>query len=117
MVIKMRANGMAIDAIASVMTIDVQTLRNRFKDELELGFNLISARMGAALIDAGLEGNISAIKFWLANRCPEWRLAREDQNAEAPERDDDVVHFFLPPNGRDQPEELPDPPTIDGTAA
>jgi hypothetical protein len=40
-------------------------------------------------------------------------VAREDQLLEQPEHDD-VVHFYLPPNHRDEPDDLP--PEIDGVA-
>jgi hypothetical protein len=65
------------------------------------------------VVEQALAGNISAAKFWLASRCEEWRATREDQLLDPPERDD-VVHFYLPPNGRDEPEDLP--PIIEGEA-
>lgn len=116
MVTLMRANGMTIDAISDVMGMCDDTLKKQFKLELDFGFNMIRSKMGAALAQAGLNGNVSAMKFWLANRCPEWRAASEGLNNDQPERDDEVVHFYLPPNYRDQPEERIVPIVIDGKA-
>jgi hypothetical protein len=113
-VLIMRANGNSIETIALVMDISVVSLRRHFKKELATGFQQVSSQIGAILVEQALAGNMSAIKFWLASRCEEWRAARENQLIEPPERDD-VVHFYLPPNHRDEPEELPDI-VIDGTA-
>lgn len=112
-VMVMRANGNSVETIALVMDVSLPTLRKHFKKELATGFEQISARIGAVLTEQALAGNISAIKFWLANRRDEWRMSREDQLLDPPERDD-VVHFYLPPNHRDEPEDLP--PEIEGTA-
>lgn len=115
MVTIMRSNGMPDHAIADVLGISERTLRSRFKAEMAVGFEMIRSRMGVALVQAGLDGNVSAMKFWLANRCAEWRRAN-DQVGDVPERDDEVVHFYLPPNHRDEPEDYHEPPTIDGQA-
>jgi hypothetical protein len=111
----MAANGMSAVSIAKVLDIRESTVERRFKDEIATGREKIRAQMGAVLVAKALEGNISALKFWLANHCPEWRMVREDPLQELPERGgEDVVHFYLPPNGRDEPEELPGPPVIEG---
>jgi len=110
----MRSNAMGIEAIAAVMGVNKDTLRSLFAVELANGFESIRGQMGAALVNAGINGNVSAMKFWLANRCPEWRVAKDE--AEDPADNplsNDVVHFFLPSNHRDEPEDLG--PTIDGT--
>jgi hypothetical protein len=115
MVSIMRSNAMSVEAIAGVMGVNKQTLRRHFEYELDNGFDSIRGQMGAALVAAGLSGSVSAMKFWLASRCPEWRAAKElvDEPDKAPE---DVVHFFLPSNHRDEPEEVVGP-TIDGDVA
>jgi hypothetical protein len=114
-VLCMRANGMSIDAIALVMDVSRRTIQKQFKHELVQGFEFVRGHMGAVLVQAGLSGNITAVKFWLSNRCAEWRRSRDELDADAPERDDEVVHFYLPPNGRDEPEDQ-EPPVIDGKA-
>jgi hypothetical protein len=114
-VLIMKANGNSLHTIALVMDISINALNRHFKKELATGFEQVTTQIGAALVEQALAGNMAAIKYWLSNRCPEWRLAREDQLIEPPDRGDDVVHFYLPPNHRDEPEELPDI-VIDGTA-
>jgi hypothetical protein len=113
MVSIMRSNAMSVEAIAGVMGMNKETLRSLFEYEIDNGFDSIRGQMGGALVAAGLAGSVSAMKFWLASRCPEWRAAKElvNEPENAPE---DVVHFFLPSNHRDEPEEVVGP-TIDGT--
>jgi hypothetical protein len=115
MVSIMRSNAMSIEAIAGVMGMNKETLRSLFEYEIDNGFEAIRGQMGAALVAAGLAGSISAMKFWLASRCPEWRAAKELVNEEDKAGPEDVVHFFLPSNHRDEPEEEIGP-TIDGHA-
>jgi hypothetical protein len=112
MVTVMRSNAMGVEAIALVMGMNKDTLRRHFELELDYGFEHIRGQMGAALVAAGLGGSVSAMKFWLASRCPEWRaaIAQVDEPDKAAE---EVVHFFLPSNHRDEPEEVVGP-IIDG---
>ena len=60
--------------IARVIGIDEKTLMKHYRTELDNGFAEVKAMMGAAVVKAGLRGNISALKYWLM--CfggPEWR--------------------------------------------
>ena len=116
MVAAMRANGLSVAGIADVLQIKRDTVSKLFKYELEYGDKYVEGLMGAVIVEAGLGGNIAAAKFWLATHCPAWRVAK-DQLTDAPDRDDEVVRFYLPPNRRDQPEEVIEPPTIEGQVA
>ena len=115
------SNGVAQDTISKVLGIVTNTLTKHFHQELEDGRDMVTAKMGFALVTEGFAGNVAAIKYWLLTRGgPEWKLTAADMRgldpfAEARE----TVHFFMPSNGRDKPEAPepePGPPTIDGKA-
>jgi AcrR family transcriptional regulator len=111
----MAANGMTEEEIAKAMDIRPGALKHHFDDELKNGFDHIKGRISAALVQLALEGNMSAIKYWLSNRCAEWRVAK-DQLVDAPDNDDnEVVRFYLPSNFRDKATD-DDGPIIDGKA-
>src|SRR4051794_4660398 len=76
MVLIMSANGVAIYAIADAMGCSIPTLHKYFGDELTQGFDRVEAHMGAALVQCGLSGSVSAQKFWLATRSAKWRLPK-----------------------------------------
>jgi hypothetical protein len=108
----MRANGDPLTIIAkAVGGIDVKTLRKHFRRELEDGHAQVVASMGAALVRAGLAGNVNALRFWLLTRGgPEWRITERHEvgglegappitvSGEA------KVVVYLPDNGRDRPD-------------
>jgi hypothetical protein len=105
--------GVAHETIARVLKISVPTLKKYFGQELENGFEEIKARMGVALVRAGLSGNVAAMKFWLVTRGgPEWRIPKDDPAMLGGDAEE-VVHFYMPPNGRDLPDTGIEPPTVD----
>ncbi len=104
----LRANGVDVATIAGVLKISINTLKKYFRQELADGFEQIKAKMGIALVKAALNGDVSAMKFWLVMRGgPEWRIPRNVLPADSPVADN--VHFYMPPNGRDKPEPDDDP--------
>lgn len=69
------ANGIAQRIIASIVGCDVKTLRKHLKTELLIGAADVEARMGAAVVRSGLQGNVNAQKYWLSTHgSPEWRI-------------------------------------------
>jgi hypothetical protein len=115
-------NGVAHQLIAKLLKISRATLQKRFKEELAEGRATVTAHMGAALVREGIAGNVAAIRFWLAARGgEEWAMAKANLaalDALNSQDDEDNVHFYMPSNGRDEPEVLDDGdgPVIDGTA-
>ncbi len=78
MVQVLRANGVPLDTIARNIGITKPTLRKYFRDELSHGFEQVKAAMGAALVKAGLGGNVGAQRYWLATQGGEnWRPPTE----------------------------------------
>lgn len=81
----LRANGVPINVIAknvhwtdedqrSGIGIDAKTLRKYFKEQLDDGFEMVKAAMGASLVREGLKGNVGALRYWLATQGGEqWR--------------------------------------------
>jgi hypothetical protein len=114
LILVMRANGIGIDALSDALNLTGGTLQRYYGAELKNGFERVKSHVGAAVVNAALMGNISAAKYWLSVHCPEWRV-KGDLLGDQPDRDDEVVHFYLPPNRRDEPEDL-GPITIDGEA-
>jgi hypothetical protein len=107
MVMVMRANGMSIAAVADCLSIAIPTVERHYKIELKNGFDRVKSHIGAAVVNAALAGNLSAMKYWLAVHCPEWRLPKGALGEPEERGDDDspVVKFYLPSNGRDGPDE------------
>jgi hypothetical protein len=70
----LKANGNPHKVIARVIGIDEKTLIKHYRKELDDGFAQVKAMMGAAVVKAGLRGNIAALRYWLMCRGgPEWR--------------------------------------------
>jgi hypothetical protein len=128
LVAMMVAHGDTKEIIALTMRISLETLRKHYKAELKFGFGLMKARMQGGVVQKALEGDLRAMLEWLRRFCPEWRVSKEDiiaqTDADAAQRiaataeDDEVVHFYLPPNHRDEPldQEATQGPLIDGEA-
>jgi hypothetical protein len=117
LVMVMAANGMSIKSMANAMQINRDTLKRHFKAELTHGADAIKANMGAVIVNAGLSGNITAAKFWLVCHADEWKQGAgtlNDQPESGLGAKEQAVQFYLPRNGRDQPEEDDPPPIIDG---
>jgi len=69
-----RANGDGLATIAGRVGITEKTLRKHFSAELADGHAQVCAAMGAAVVRAGLAGNMYAAKYWLSTHGgPEWR--------------------------------------------
>jgi hypothetical protein len=69
------SNGIAQRVIAHHLSIHEDTLRKHFRDELESGREHVEAALGAALVRAGLAGNVNAIRYWLCTHGgPEWKV-------------------------------------------
>lgn len=117
------ANGIAQRIIADNVGIPIATLKRHYKKELTDGLERVEAAMGAAIVKAAMNGNWGAAKYWLCANAKDnrWREA----NKELKEADayasavaasaDEVVHFYMPPNHRDEPDE-DEQITIDGVA-
>jgi len=125
----LKAQGDSHDTIAMQLRITRTTLSRYYKAELRHGFELVKSRVQASLTSKALEGSLPAMLAWLHRFCPEWRVVKEDSAAQADadaaaraahnEGDDEVVHFYLPPNHRDEPLEQTEEtgPIIDGEVA
>jgi hypothetical protein len=75
---KRRAIRAALIAIAANVGCDVKTLKRHFKNELADGHAQVEAAMGAAIVRAGLGGNVYAARFWLATHGgPKWRISEK----------------------------------------
>jgi hypothetical protein len=86
LVLVLRAHGISHDTIARNLTpdggISVPTLKRAFKQELAGGYEHVKASMIAALVRAGAQGNVGAIKYWLATHGgQEWRMPHNDSDA------------------------------------
>jgi hypothetical protein len=115
------AHGTQQAIIAKIMRISEQTLRRFFRAELDEAFEQLKGRIQGTVASRALQGDMGAAKFWLARYCPEWRLAKEvtdPSDVGAHPESTEVVHFYMPPNGRDQPdpEDEDEAPIIEGTA-
>lgn len=117
MVQVLASNAVSEEIMAKLLRIAKRTLNKYYRQEIIDGRALITARMGFALVKEGLAGNVAAQRYWLGTHGgPEWRMPKEDQlmpDVFDSQRPRATVHFYMPPNYRDQPEEL-DPPTIEG---
>jgi hypothetical protein len=122
MITVLRANGATIETICGVVGITDKTLTKHCRKELDGALDNLRARMGATLVRTALNGNVNAMKFWLATHGgPEWRVPK-DPNSDAAataallgDDEADPVTFYMPSNGRDEPE-TDDGPIIDGDA-
>jgi hypothetical protein len=106
-VVVMRGNGESLRAIAHAIGINVNTLRKHLKVELQTGHDTVRQAMGAALVRAGLAGNVHAIRYWLSCRGgPEWRVVERREIGGLPDglpiavSTDAKVVVYLPDNGR-----------------
>jgi hypothetical protein len=107
----MASNGNPLPVIARALKCSVSTLSRHFRTELTHGREDIKAAMEVSLVKAGLSGNVGAIRLWLLRHDLEWRAAikevREADNTPMQENAS-PVRFYLPANGRDGPEHIPE---------
>ena len=121
-VLVLAGNGVSQVVMAKLLRISKRTLQKAFKEELADAHDYIKAQMGASLVREGLAGNVAALRYWLGTHGgPEWRIPKE--SSLMPDvfddlKDTETVHFYMPSNNRDKPEDLGDTPgpTIDGEA-
>jgi hypothetical protein len=97
-------------------------LRKAFKEELAHGKERRVLAYGIKMHSIAMSdnaGNVAALRFMLGviggrmwQNVP-WR--DPDEMPEVPQTNQEVVHFYMPPNGRDQPvEDEDDGPIIEG---
>jgi hypothetical protein len=103
------SNGISHASIAEQIGVSEPTLRRAFKRELVNGHERIKAAMGAAIVRAGLGGNMFAAKYWLSTHGgPDWKVVegREIGGLDgAPPllvNTESKVVIYLPDNGRDK---------------
>jgi hypothetical protein len=110
------AHGTQIYVIAKILRIGITTLKRHYRAELNLAFDELKAKIQLSVAKRALAGDLNACKYWLSRFCPEWRLPADlgEDTAAAPAAiagphnhdDGEVVHFYMPPNHRDEPEVL-----------
>jgi len=110
------ANGVSQAVMAKLLHIAPKTVAKHFKTELTDGADMITAKMGFALVKEGLAGNVAAQRYWLGTHGGErWRVPKNtDMNSDVFDSDGSrqAVQFYMPSNGRDEPEDLG--PVIEG---
>jgi hypothetical protein len=106
------ASGVPNDAIARRIGFGTRTLERRFKNEIAEGSVDIKLRMTTVLAQKALNGDVGALKYYLAVRYPEWRQHGAPGVVVNAGSHDNVV-IYLPGNNRDKPEDVT-PRTIDG---
>lgn len=92
-------DGLTDEQIAKNMGVSYSTLKdwkNKYSAisaTLKKGKEVVDFQVENALLSSALEGNTTAQIFWLKNRRPDkWRdKQKEDTNAEALERLDDIL--------------------------
>jgi hypothetical protein len=107
------ANGVAEAVMAKLLRINLRTLKKHFRTEMADGHAIVTARMGAALVKEGFAGNVAAIRYWLGTHGgEEWRIPKNSDllpdvfDSEGRRSGGETIHFFMPSNGRDEPEDL-----------
>jgi hypothetical protein len=101
----------------------IPTLRKAFRDELRSGREMMIAQLGARMYQIAMSDKpqaFSALCFLLRTFGGEqWRVADARRDEDAPPSDGETnVHFYLPPNYRNEPEpDDDDPPTIEAETA
>jgi hypothetical protein len=104
---------------ANGTSMSLPTLRRIFRDELRLGRELAVAKLAGRMFALAMSDKpaaFGACAFLLRTiGGPEWRAADPRRDEEVPGGDPDGnVHFYLPPNGRNEPEVIDESPTIEG---
>jgi hypothetical protein len=130
-VISMLASvNISLPVMAALLTANgapcsVPTLRKAFREELKHGRELAVAKLAGRMFALAMSDKPSAFgacAFLLRTiGGPAWRVADERRDEDAPAGVGDVgevVHFYLPPNYRNEPEAgEEDGPVIEGEAA
>ena len=118
LVAMLTANRVPRPIIALILDIGERTLDRHFARETKYGAEHMVARVGVGVLRKALKGNMNAARYWLMTHGgPEWRLTKGDGAVEAalfaaqqPQGNpaDGMsrrIHFYIPENGRDQPED------------
>jgi hypothetical protein len=66
---RMSACGLDESQIAYCTGLDVVTLRQHYKEEMDMGLAMVTAQIGAAQIKAALRGDSNAAQFMLRSRA------------------------------------------------
>lgn len=64
--------GTTQEHIARILGIDLKTLRKWYRDELDLGLDNANIAIGGALFNKAIDGDTTAMIFWLKTRAG-WR--------------------------------------------
>lgn len=68
MVERMARVGIPQEMIASIIGVAPKTLRKHFREVLDLGATKANAEIANRLYEIGMEGNVTALIFWLKTR-------------------------------------------------
>jgi hypothetical protein len=110
------ANAISHEVIAEILGISPATLRRYYRKDFENAREHIKARMAAAIVKKGLGGDLNAAKYWMSVHYKEWRVKDDDDPPPGTvTQQGETVRFYMPSNGRDQPDD-DDAPMIEGTA-
>lgn len=74
----MTAAGVKKNIIARLLRMSPTRLSQKFSDEMEYGSEILTTRMVNALIQKGLDGNVSAIIFYLKSKAGWREIDRND---------------------------------------
>jgi hypothetical protein len=112
MVMVFSSNGAKRALMAEALNINIKTLDKYFYHEMQRGKEHVTMRIGAVVVREALAGNISAARYWLNSHGGlDWRVPRDrddgqDYNDDVRRPSEQAVQFYLPQNGRDQPEQI-----------
>ena len=113
MVMVFTANGAKRAIIAEALQINVKTLDKYFYHEMQRGLEHVTMRIGSVVVREALAGNMAAARYWLTTHGGMgWRVPARDRDDEAGYNDnprrpsEQAIQFYLPQNGRDQPEQV-----------
>ena len=110
------ANGVQKEVICKLIHIQKRTLYKYYREELDDGCAMVTAKVGAALVKEAMSGNVAAQRYWLGTHGgPTWRIPKtSDLMPDADDEPNERVHFYMPSNHRDEPEQI-EGPVIEGT--
>ena len=75
----MSGYGTPQEGIATILDIDLKTLRLRFRRELDLGVAKANSKVGQSLFQMATTGNVAAAIFWTKSRMG-WREVIKVEN-------------------------------------
>jgi hypothetical protein len=97
---------------------DEKTLRRAFRLELDIGREMLVAKLASKMVEVALGGSFPALAYLLARfGGPEWKLPEGRGEALPGIGTGGNVHFYMPANGRDRPEAEDEGPLIEAEDA